>query len=72
MVRQEQGREKEQSDSKASPFQLAAKRGWLFGVLGVRLWPCGLLESWGEWPQSGGQGKAAPWVVAKRGWGRTK
>ena len=72
MVRQEQGREKEQSDSKASPFQLAAKRGWLFGVLGVRLWPCGLVESWGEWPQSGGQGKAAPWVVAKRSWGRTK
>lgn len=72
MVRQEQGREKEQSNSKASPFQLAAKRLWLFGELGVCLWPCGLLESWGEWPQSGGGGEAAPWVVAKRGWGRTK
>lgn len=72
MVRQEQGREKEQSNSKASPFQLAAKRLWLFGELGVRLWPCGLLESWGEWPQSRVEGKAAPWVVAKRGWGRTK
>lgn len=51
-------RERKRTEQQQSlPFPISRQETLAFRELGVRLWPSGLLESWGEWPQSRVEGR---------------